>query len=75
VIFERDGCYLCHHLESEIHPKLVAEFGAALEIERRDALEGMQSPTLLILGKDSKVVSGLPEYQELQKAILAIRGQ
>jgi hypothetical protein len=73
VVYEREGCEHCLEFEEQVLPRLQAALGGTLEVERREATVAMESPTIEVLGKESRLFEGLPEYQELEDAIREMR--
>ncbi len=73
VVYEREGCKHCVEFEEQVLPQLKAAFGAVLEIDRRKATLIMESPTIVVLGKGSRLFVGLPEYRDLEDAIREMR--
>jgi hypothetical protein len=73
VVFEREGCKHCVEFEEQVLPQLTAALGGALQVERRKATLTMESPTIVVLGKGSRLFVGLPEYKDLEDAIREVR--
>ena len=74
VLFKREGCYYCEQMESEVISRLQKEFTEVLEIERREAADDMESPTIVVAGRKAQVLTGPPDYDTLRSAVVEALG-
>jgi hypothetical protein len=68
-VYERPDCYECQMFEAQMVPQLLDEFGGTLVLARFPAPQDMSTPTLVIEGRGKQILTGLPAYDELKKAL------
>lgn len=73
LVYLRDGCPACEDFEAELRPALRAALGERLHLEERDAgEERTATPLLLVRGRRTVAIVGLPETGALERVLGAI---
>lgn len=73
TIFVQEGCGFCDELRDRIMPVIEREFKGRIHVSYSDARRAFairRTPTIVIQGRTSRVIEGLPAVETLRKAVL-----
>jgi hypothetical protein len=72
VVYIQDSCSFCAELRDRVMPVLEREFGSRIRVSYRDAREYSivrRTPTLVLRGRTTRMIEGLPELSALREAV------
>ena len=69
VLYERDGCKHCLDFEENVMPPLQEALGGKIDVERRPAEIDMETPTVIVEGRQSRTFVGSIDVRTLEDAI------
>jgi hypothetical protein len=73
IVYKRESCAACLHVEEKVLPPLEAMLGEGLTIERRDAGSEIPAPTLALFRGERRVaIVGVPDADDLREALAAV---